>query len=53
MKFSLLYVTHENEEEARKIVSILLSENLIACANIFPIQFEQLSIALLLTADLI
>ena len=38
MKFSLLYVTHENEEEARKIVSILLSENLIACANIFPIQ---------------
>jgi periplasmic divalent cation tolerance protein len=38
MKFSLLYVTHENEEEARKIVNILLSERLIACANIFPIQ---------------
>ena len=38
MKFSLLYVTYENTEAARKIVDFLLKERLIACANIFPIQ---------------
>ena len=38
MKFSLLYVTHENIDAARKIIDVLLAEKMIACANIFPIQ---------------
>ncbi len=35
---TLIYITHENKEEAQKVVSHLLEKNLIACANIFPIN---------------
>ncbi|HMN90902.1 MAG TPA: divalent-cation tolerance protein CutA [Saprospiraceae bacterium] len=38
MTFTLLYITHSNELEAQRIVHHLLSDRLIACANIFPIQ---------------
>lgn len=38
MSFIVLYVTHENEKEARKISDLLLQQKYIACANIFPIQ---------------
>jgi periplasmic divalent cation tolerance protein len=37
MKFILIYTTHKNLEEAKKISNILLNEKLIACANFFPI----------------
>ncbi len=36
--FSVLYVTHPDEETARKLSRLLLEEKLIACANLFPIQ---------------
>ncbi|MDA0771735.1 MAG: divalent-cation tolerance protein CutA [Cyanobacteria bacterium] len=32
----LIYLTCENETEAKAIAKQLLDENLIACANIFP-----------------
>ncbi|NOX71799.1 MAG: divalent-cation tolerance protein CutA [Candidatus Micrarchaeota archaeon] len=38
MPFIIIYITHENEEEAKKIVGYLLERKLIACANIFPIK---------------
>lgn len=38
MSFILIYVTHENEEQAKKITSYLLQKKLIACANFFPIS---------------
>jgi len=38
MAFIIIYVTHENEEEARKIVDHLLQKKMIACANLFPIK---------------
>jgi len=37
MTFILLYVTHQDRENAEKIVSHLLGKKLIACANFFPI----------------
>lgn len=37
MAFIIIYVTHENKEEANKVTSYLLEKKLIACANIFPI----------------
>ena len=37
MAFILIYVTHESEKSAKKIVSHLLQKKLIACANLFPI----------------
>lgn len=38
MKFIIIYITHKNLKEARKIVSCLLHKKLIACANFFPIE---------------
>ncbi len=38
MGFIAVYITHENVEEARKVVSHLLEKKLIACANSFPIE---------------
>ncbi len=37
MSFIIIYVTHENEDNAKKITSHLLKKKLIACANFFPI----------------
>lgn len=34
----LIYVTHENEREAQKIIDHLLERKLIACANTMPIR---------------
>ncbi len=36
--FTSLYATAGNDKEARDIVKKLLSKNLIACANLFPIS---------------
>ncbi|MBI2102472.1 divalent-cation tolerance protein CutA [Candidatus Woesearchaeota archaeon] len=33
----LVYVTHENLDQAQKIVNHLIQKRLIACANYFPI----------------
>ncbi len=38
MSFIVVYVTHENEVKAGKIVDLLLKKRLIACANTFPIK---------------
>ncbi|MFQ5837764.1 MAG: divalent-cation tolerance protein CutA [Thermoplasmata archaeon] len=35
---SMVYVTTKDEEEARRIVRHLVSQGLVACGNIFPIQ---------------
>ncbi len=37
MAFILIYVTHQNSEEANKITSHLLEKKWIACGNCFPI----------------
>lgn len=37
MKFIIIYITHKNLKEAKKIVSHLMRKKLIACANFFPI----------------
>ena len=34
----LVYVTHKNEIEAKKVINHLVSKKLVACANMFPIQ---------------
>lgn len=34
----LVYITNKDEQEAKKIAAHLLKKNLIACANMFPIQ---------------
>jgi periplasmic divalent cation tolerance protein len=34
----ILYVTHENEAKAQKVVDHLLEKKLIACANFLPIR---------------
>lgn len=38
MSFSIIYVTHENITEAKKISDHLLNKKLIACANFIPIE---------------
>ena len=38
MGFIIVYITHANLEEAKKITSKLLEKKLIACANFFPIE---------------
>lgn len=38
MKFILIYVTHKNIKEAKKIGNYLIKEKMIACANYFPIE---------------
>jgi len=37
MGFIIIYVTHESYNEAKKVGQKLLEDNLIACANYFPI----------------
>ncbi len=37
MAFIMIYITHENAEQANRITSHLLKQKLIACANTFPI----------------
>lgn len=34
----LIYTTYKDKIEAKKIISILLKDKLIACANMLPIQ---------------
>lgn len=38
MKFIVIYITHPNMKEAKRICSVLLEKRLIACANYFPIE---------------
>lgn len=38
MVFIVIYITHKNIKEAKKVTSHLLSKKLIACANFFPIE---------------
>ncbi len=38
MDISVIYMTAKDEGEARKIVTALLDEGLIACGNIFPVR---------------
>lgn len=38
MKIIIVYVTHESESDAKILANKLISERLIACSNIFPIQ---------------
>lgn len=37
MEIITLYVTHKNQEEADKVVNLLLDKRLIACANFLSI----------------
>ena len=38
MSFIIIYVTHENKQEAQKISDYLLNRKLIACSNLIPIE---------------
>jgi periplasmic divalent cation tolerance protein len=38
LSFSIIYITHSNEESARQLSQTLVKERLAACANIFPIS---------------
>ncbi len=38
MGFIIIYLTHENKDEAKKITSHLLNKKLIACVNFMPIE---------------
>lgn len=38
MKLILIYVTHSDEDEAKKMSNHLINRRMIACANIFPIN---------------
>lgn len=38
MSFIVVYVTHENEKEAKKIGDVLLDKKIIACYNLFPVS---------------
>lgn len=38
MKFIIIYITHKNLKEAKRVTETLLKEKLIACANYFPIE---------------
>lgn len=40
MKFILIYVTHKDMKEAKKMSSALLEKKFIACVNFFPIQSQ-------------
>ena len=37
MSFITIYITHANEDEAKRISNILVEEKYVACSNIFPI----------------
>lgn len=38
MNFIIIYITHPNMEEAKRVCEALLKDRLIACANYFPIE---------------
>lgn len=38
MSFIVVYITHKNMKEAKKVSDYLLNKKLIACVNYFPIQ---------------
>ena len=38
MKFVIIYITHPNLKEAKKVAGALLRDKLIACVNYFPIE---------------
>ena len=38
MSFIIVYITHKNLKEAKKICDYLLKKRLIACVNYFPIR---------------
>lgn len=38
MKFIVIYITHKNIKEAKKVCNYLLQKRLIACTNYFPIE---------------
>lgn len=38
MKFIIIYITHPNLKEAKKVAETLLRDKLIACVNYFPIE---------------
>lgn len=38
MKFIIIYITHKNKKEAKKVAEALLRDRLIACVNYLPIE---------------
>ena len=38
MVFIIIYITHKNAKQAKKVVSHLLKKKLITCANFLPIK---------------
>lgn len=38
MKFIIIYITHKNTTEAKRVATHLLNKRLIACVNYFPIE---------------
>ncbi len=38
MNFIIIYITHKNKKEAKKVAEALLRDRLIACVNYFPIE---------------
>ncbi len=38
MNFIIIYITHKNKAEAKKVAEVLLRDRLIACVNYFPIE---------------
>ncbi len=38
MNFIVIYITHKNKKEAKKVAEALLRDRLIACVNYFPIE---------------
>lgn len=38
MKFIIIYITHSNLKEAKKVAEALLEKKLVACVNYFPIE---------------
>lgn len=42
MKFIIIYITHKNLKEAKKIANHLLEKKLVGCVNFFPVQCSYL-----------
>lgn len=38
MKFIVIYITHKNLKEAKRVANHLIKQRLVACANYFPIE---------------
>lgn len=38
MNFIIIYITHKNKKDAKKVAEALLRDRLIACVNYFPIE---------------